>query len=133
MAPSRGKRDLTVLNSRPILRSVIDAQDLQILILNAIDNDVGQAREYQLAGTLDASLATTAWEVSQIAATIVESVCNLCGSVGIVLLNATNNIVEILGGGRGPAQAHLRPQYLLNLGADLVVLHKLSAFSGGQA
>ena len=85
---------------------MIDAQDLQTLILNAVDNDVGQASEDQLAGALNPPLATTAREVSQIAATIVESRRNLGGSVGIVLLNAANNTVEVVGGGRGSAQAH---------------------------
>jgi len=90
----------------PVLRSVIDAQDLQILILNAIYSDVRQAREDQLAGPFDSPLATTAREVSQTATTIVESLCDCGGSVGTVLLNAANNVVEVLSGGHGPAQTH---------------------------
>lgn len=90
----------------PVLRSVIDAQDLQILILNAIYSDVRQAKEDQLAGPFDSPLATTAREVSQTARTIVESLCDRGGSVGTILLNAANNVVEVLSSGRGPAQAH---------------------------
>jgi hypothetical protein len=62
---------------------VIDAQDLKILVLNAVDGDVGQASEDQRAGALNPPLAATAREVSQIAATIVESLGNLGGSVGM--------------------------------------------------
>jgi hypothetical protein len=35
------------------LRSMIDAHNLQILILNAIDRNVGQAREHQFSSSFD--------------------------------------------------------------------------------
>src|SRR5260370_26843262 len=38
--------------------------------------------------------------------TIIESLCHLCGSVGIVLLNAANNVVEILRRVRCPPREH---------------------------
>ncbi len=85
---------------------MIEAQDFQALILNAIDSDVGQVREDQFAGSLNPPLSPTTREISQAITTIKESLCDLGCSFGVVLLNAANDIVKVLSGGCGPAHAH---------------------------
>jgi hypothetical protein len=44
---------------RPVLSAVINPQDLDALLLQAIDSDIGQRREQELSGSFLASQAAT--------------------------------------------------------------------------
>src|SRR5229473_2710989 len=93
-------------NLGPVLGSVINAQEFHDLVLNAIHNDVGQSRENQLTLAGDPPLPSKIRELSEGVAAVIESLSDIGSGDGIILLNVTHDVVEIVGGGSSPAQAH---------------------------
>lgn len=68
-------------------------------------------------------------KVFQTGATVVESLGHFGSGIRIVLLNVLDDVVEVVGGGSGPTQAHLRPQDLFQLLAYFLVLYEVSPVS----
>src|SRR5208337_2429845 len=58
---------------RPVLCCVVDAHDLDCFIVEAVNRDVGQRRNHQLASALDTSAAAKVGERSQVRDSTVES------------------------------------------------------------
>src|SRR5439155_26446805 len=92
--------------SRPVLRAVVDAQHVHNLIFNAVDNDVGQAREGQFAGAIDPPLAAAVRKSPQATTALVQRLRHLRGCTRIVFLNVPNNAIEVFGRRCCPAQTH---------------------------
>jgi hypothetical protein len=70
---------------RPVLRSVIDAHNLQILILNAINHNVRQAREHQFSGSFDPSPVALTREIQQLAASLIVSATRVSATLAAAL------------------------------------------------
>jgi len=117
----------------PVLCSVIDTHDFYECALNAVNDDVGKAGNDEFTRAWDSSGAAKVRKVSQTATTVVEPFSDSQGRGRVILLNATNDPVEIFGCRTRPAHAHSRTENLLQRFADRFVLDKFPAFSGGQA
>ena len=110
---------------------MVDAQHVHNLIFNAVDNDVGQAREGQFAGAIDPPLAAAVRKSPQAATALVQRLRHLSGCTRIVFLNVPNNAIEVFG--RSVLSGALRLQNLFQLGAHFVVLHEFPALCCRQA
>ena len=75
--------------------------------MNAINDDVGETGNHQLAGAFDAAGAAEKREPGKTATAFVKFLTDPAGSCGIVLLNAADDVVEVLGCRARPANAHL--------------------------
>jgi hypothetical protein len=85
---------------------MINTEEFNDRLLNPIDDNVRQAREYQFSGSSDSALATAIRKFLQTVASIVDSLCYICGCVRIVLLDVLNDVVQIVRRGSGPAYSY---------------------------
>lgn len=66
---------------------MVDSQDLYYLIEDPVNNNVGQSRENQLAGSVDSPFAPSPWKFAQLGAAIVQGCCHFGCRNGIVFLD----------------------------------------------
>ena len=103
---------------------MINPQDIYNFISNSINNNIREARKYQLASICNPSFTAAIRKLSQSPATFIDGTRHASGCAGIILLNVFDNAEEILRGRRGPSQAHLGTQYLLQFGAYFLMFNE---------
>src|SRR5262249_17947730 len=95
---------------RPVLRTVVDTQNLYIYLSNAIYDNIGERRKDQFASALDTSGAAKAREFAELAAALMNCGCNPCCNGSIVSLDSTNDAIKVAAGGFRPADLHQEPR-----------------------
>ena len=82
---------------RPVLCCVVDAHDLDCFIVEAVNRDVGQRRNHQLASALDTSAAAKVGERSQVRDSTVESEYDISCRVRFILLDSPAYALQVFG------------------------------------
>lgn len=89
------------------LRSVVDPQDFNALLLHAVHHDVGQRQKQKLAGSFLTSHAATMRPLFQGADTLVELTQSRLTVLEMAIFQAFADVLQIRCGGGRPADTHL--------------------------
>jgi hypothetical protein len=126
MAKENRKRAGGAKTSGPVLGSVVDAQYLDALLLQAINGDVGERREQEFSSSTLAPQAATERRFFQGTDGVIQLAHGRLPALGMAVFEVIADVGKVRCSGGRPADAHLWAEHLLQQRIHFFFLNELA-------